>query len=109
MSIAGLIANKGTSIVLQRPTETTGTLGQRTRTFAAVGTYTGWIQPIRYETMTPDMRREINITHNIFFAEDPGAQEGDRFLYDSRYFFVRNIKDAATLNRLWRYECEEKD
>ena len=106
--IASLIARKGVTMALQRPTVTTALSGARSQTWAAVGdALTGWRQPITPALLAEYGSRDMIVTHRIYFASDPAVQIGDRLVIGTTNYVVHGDEDQAGLDRLWRVDVEE--
>ena len=107
--ISSLIARKGGSVTLQRPTTTTALSGSRTQAWAAVGAVlTGWKQPTTAELFDEYGSRNMRVTHAVYFASDPTAQIDDRLVIGGTNYVVHGMQDQAGLTRLWRVDVEEK-
>ena len=107
-NIDWIISHGNDSVAIERPTTVTDDLGGRTKTFAAVSEdVAAWVQPASTGTITQYAERDIEITHAVFFSEDPGVLLGDRIVQESRYLLVAGIKNAAEVGLLWRIDCRE--
>jgi hypothetical protein len=85
--------------------------GERRPSWANSTTIYGWRQPVSSTIRVQYARRELVVTHSVYFADDPGCTEGDRITIGSSNHMVRgckpNTKDAVGSDRLWRVDVEE--
>ena len=103
-----LISFGNHTVDIERPNDLFDPLGGTDKVFAVVSAdVTCWVQPARSLEITQFGGRDIEITHNVYFASDPSVRLGDRIAHDGRKLLVLEIKDAGELNKLWRIGCEE--
>jgi len=106
--IAWIIAHGGHTVDVERCTTVTDDLGDVDRTYAVVSAGLGaWVQPLDSYTIQQYRRRDIQITHRVYFAADPGVQLRDRIVQTGRYLLVEAIEDTAELDKLWCVDCTE--
>ena len=107
-NIPWMISIGGHSVDIERPAIAVDDLGGRTMTFAVESaSVAAWVQPASSLTIQQYGARDIEISHNVFFSDDPEVELGDRIKHAGRYLLVVGIKDAGELDKLWRIDCQE--
>lgn len=103
-----LVSRYGSTAQVKAMVLTAERSGSKTPSWPTVTkTLTGWRQNIGSDLRILYERRELNVTHKIFVAEDPGASEGDVIVIEGVTHLIRGIINQAGLSRLWRIDCEE--
>ena len=107
-NIPWMISVGGHSVDIERATTATDDFGGTTMTFAVESaSVAAWVQPASSFTIQQYGERDIEISHNVFFSDDPEVELGDRIKHAGRYLLVVGSKDAGELDKLWRIDCEE--
>jgi len=106
------IRQYGELFTVQNEVEGRDTNYARTSTWTDSHTAYGWMQPIGLQAgsvlLIQYEKRELKVSHKVWFAEDPLATEGDRIQKaDGTSFVIRGVTDQAGINRLWRVDVEE--
>lgn len=92
----------------ERPDLTKTATGGANPTFSTVTTdLQGWIQPIDAFTAEQYGKRDLIVSHRIYFASDPAAIEGDRFSRGGKFYVVMGLENQAGLDELWRLNVRE--
>ena len=87
----------------------TGGAGSASYTWPTAGTpFYVRIQPASSYDRTIALQRDTEISHVMYSVSDPGVDEGDRIVFDSRNFDVQAKPiDTDEQNRLWKLEVLE--
>jgi SPP1 family predicted phage head-tail adaptor len=97
------------TVTIQRISTSTDNWGGVTESYAGAGSAKARVRPVSGNDAIVASKPDLRISHIFYFATNPTVQSGDRFLYDSRYFYVKNIRDIDEQNRLLTVDCEERD
>ena len=107
-AVAAVVAKAGHAVDLMRSIETEDAIGGRNRVWNTITEDIAcWVQPASGSTMEWWAERGITITHRIYFATEPGAQIGDRFLFGTRHMVLEGAQDVAETSELWYGDCRE--
>lgn len=89
--------------------ETRGAAGSAAYTWPTAGTpLRARIQPASSYDRTLALQKDTEISHVMYFASDPGVDEGDRIVFASRNFACQAKPiNVDELNRLWKLEVLE--
>ena len=103
MSIASTIARAGHTLRVLAAAVTTGAMMDKQETLTAGSLLRGWVQPAGAALIADYSRREIEVTHIIYFSADPGAKEGDRLLWvqKSMTLALVSVRNVGGLDRFW--------
>ncbi|MCD6404715.1 MAG: head-tail adaptor protein [Planctomycetes bacterium] len=108
-NIAALVARSGHSVDVERAISTEDAAGGRRTTWNTVRqAVPAWVQPAKAETIETYGKRNMRVTHSVYFASDPGLCPGDRLRFSRRFLVVGGVSNAGELDRLWRADCREQ-
>lgn len=88
-------------ITVQSPTETGDAYGGRTVSFADVGTYWSWIQPVSGRELFAQQTTQSRATHKMLIRYQAGFKDikaisDYRVSFDDRYFGINAIRNLST-------------
>lgn len=103
-----MIQAHGKAVSVQKPTRTTSDMGGIADAFETTDQEpVGWPQPASANTIDLYRRREIEVTHTVYFASDPELASGDRLLVAGRVLAVQGVRNEAEMSRLWCADARE--
>ena len=107
-SIATFIAFPGHTFLHERPSLAKTLTGGAAPVFSTIAAaLVGWIQPIDAFTFEQYGKRDLIVSHRIYFGADPEAIEGDRMSRKGRFYVVMGLENQAGLDELWRLNVRE--
>lgn len=107
-SIASFIAFPGHTFLHERPSLAKTLTGGAAPIFSTIKeALIGWIQPIDAFTFEQYGKRDLVVSHRIYFAADPLATEGDRMSRGGKSYVVMGLENQAGLDELWRLNVRE--
>ncbi len=68
----------------------------------------GWMQPASAQVVIEYGQRQQQVTHVVYFGEDPELQEGDRIVIGSHTVSFVGVTDVAGVGQLWRAVGKEE-
>lgn len=93
-------ANAKDRVVVQSPTETGDNYGGRTVSWATVGTYWSWIQPVSGRELFAQQTTQSRATHKMLIRYQAGFKDitaisDYRVSFDDRYFAIKAIRNLS--------------
>jgi hypothetical protein len=107
--IAGMIAKSAHTVDVQRA-QTMGAdnMGStRTTWITNLSAVPCWVQPASSNTIDHYGRKQIIVTHSVYFATDPAVATGYRLVFKGRNLLVQGKANVGEMNKLWRLDCDE--
>jgi len=105
----GMIRERGEEAEVYRATRTKTVSGALTISYPTVDA-TVWclLLPASSADRARYQRRQLNITHTAWVAEEPDAEiEGCRLKYGSICYYIHGVRDLLERGELWALDVEE--